>query len=1355
MCSAQTARKQGFTLSELLIVLALVAILAAVAIPSIIAVRKNLKMAQLDSYAQELSLAVQNTLTGMKADGTLESLTDGSVPGIKSDGELYYLWDSSSAAEVLLPAGSLEGRELDGHWLLRFNPATATVREAYYCERAFSYDEAVGLREDASARRREEIGYYCGADAGAAVVKQLPPPEITVQNENVLSLEITVAREYAEHTKLSVTVENAVDPEQAVIFEAGDFRLPKPSLIDGTTTLILDSLKEADQFRNIFKGEGTSFLITPGADLKITARLQSTGGSSVEDEGVILMESSSQVQLNSLFASRQEGLVRISCARHLQNLDVNSAAVTESVTAAQQVRAINWRTAQEQLGEELEFSPIRNGALMSYDGDGFPIQNLVVNSSGPAGLFETFGPESADAGLGSLREITIADPAVTGEGDAGALAGQLQNTDVQGCRVYSSDTQAASTCFVRGKNRVGGLAGSVSGTAAADCQVGLPLIQAQDARSLGGFAGTADSQSSFQSSYAAVDQLAGSTEYAAMFLADSQGAQIENCYSVGNLSAVSGKIPSGFLNGTARVSNCYCAVTYYAQDGAQRGTEAYGFYAGESENCAYLAQGTGASVPERENPDPALALSYSQLEEWPGETLAAFVPRGLDESASHPYHAELLGKAYPFAALYRGAEKSQGFLEHFGSWPMKTQRPALDRAAAYFEDYGDSSMGIYAVTAAGQRADTLDKKDSAHIRMARYGILLADDNLAQITGIRARAGTESLELQPAALEETGKRRVILEGEEYSFFPFTAAAQQRLGLLGQRSRGIELEIDYGDAREAFAVNMLFGASITGKADAPALGTRDGCPYQVRTQAQLSALSTSMPFTIGTSCYLQTHSIMVDDTFESIRFYRTDALFDGQGQYSISGLSVPLFEVVDARVSNVTIEDSSLNCSWEKAGIFTGEISVKGSVKNCKVLNCSLNGTGSSAGFAGKNSGMIENCLVAALKEESDGYIAAGPGGTGAGFVLENTQSGVISGCSFTGVVSGDFAAGFLGVNQGTVTRCYSNGLLGDYRTRENAAFALENSSGSIENCYTTARLRLGSGDSQGKASAFILRVQGDGTVENCYSASMLDEVLRGKENFRFAPSQAAGISNCYAWDSGSFEGELPQGVKGCSYGEMASGLCDWLNPDENNREWAYQGAKTYPHTLEGEYPLPMLAGQDFYGDWPQEPSVPQAPQGKNLLGVFHYNWVHTASGYEFTITSAAALDCVQGKPDIQAGIYPQPLGLSGVKFYLEKEPAWPKEGFGVFWTQGFPFTEKGSKKGFFFTSGSGTTTLMDSALGGALNPQPGSYYFLPLVPASQEGISISFAHSSGTNQHDWEFTFSYSAAENAFDTAAAN
>ncbi|MFQ9872162.1 MAG: hypothetical protein ACLRVT_03825 [Oscillospiraceae bacterium] len=131
---------------------------------------------------------------------------------------------------------------------------------------------------------------------------------------------------------------------------------------------------------------------------------------------------------------------------------------------------------------------------------------------------------------------------------------------------------------------------------------------------------------------------------------------------------------------------------------------------------------------------------------------------------------------------------------------------------------------------------------------------------------------------------------------------------------------------------------------------------------------------MPFTIGPPCYLQTHSIMVDDTFESIRFYRTDALFDGQGQYSISGLSVPLFEVVDARVSNVTIEDSSLNCSWEKAGIFTGEISVKGSVKNCKVLNCSLNGAGSSAGFAGKNSGMIEYCLVAALKEESDGYIA---------------------------------------------------------------------------------------------------------------------------------------------------------------------------------------------------------------------------------------------------------------------------------------------------------------------------------------------------------------------------------------------
>ncbi|MFQ9872160.1 MAG: hypothetical protein ACLRVT_03815 [Oscillospiraceae bacterium] len=194
------------------------------------------------------------------------------------------------------------------------------------------------------------------------------------------------------------------------------------------------------------------------------------------------------------------------------------------------------------------------------------------------------------------------------------------------------------------------------------------------------------------------------------------------------------------MNGTARVSNCYCAVTYYAQDGAQRGTEAYGFYAGESENCAYLAQATGASVPERENPDPALALSYSQLEEWPGETLAAFVPRGLDESSSHPYHAELLGKAYPFAALYRGAEKSQGFLEHFGSWPMKTQRPDLDRAAAYFEDYG--TIYGHLCHRRGQRADTLAVRQRLY-PMARYGILLADDNLAQITGIRARAGTEA------------------------------------------------------------------------------------------------------------------------------------------------------------------------------------------------------------------------------------------------------------------------------------------------------------------------------------------------------------------------------------------------------------------------------------------------------------------------------------------------------------------------------------------------------------------------------------------------------------------------------------
>lgn len=1351
MCSAETARKKGFTLSELLIVLALIAILAAVAIPSVLAVRKNLRMAELNGYAQELSIAAQNTLTGMKADGTLENLTDGSVVGIKADGEWCYLWNSSQAAEVLLPSGSLDGQVRGGCWLLLFNPATATVREVYYAQRPFSYDGAVSLREDASARRKEEIGYYSSTDAGSAILKQLPAPEVTVRNENALSLEIRVPREYLEHTRLSVQVQNAENPEETLTFEAGDPRLPKPGIIDGTTTLILDSLRETDRFRNIFKGEGTSYLITPGADLKITVLLQSTGGNPMEDAGAIYGESSSQVQVNSLFASRQEELALVSCERHLQNLDVNSSNVTDSITAARQVRALNWGTAWEELGEPLSFSPIQNGALLSYDGGGFPILDLSVTASGPAGLFETFGPELESNCSGSLQDILLINPAVTGDGDAGALAGQIQNTEVRSCQVYASDTQAAPACLISGKKRVGGLTGSMTGTTVTDCQVGLPLIEAQDAQSLGGFAGAADSRSRIGTSYSAVDQLAGTSNAAAMFLATSEGARIENCYTVGTLSAQSREIPSGFVNGSAKVSGCYCAVTYRAQDAGERSVEAYGFYAGKSENCAYLAQGTGASVIEEGNPDTAQALSYSQLEEWPSTAQPAFVPKGLDESASHPYAAELLGSAYPFAALYRGGEASQGFLEHFGSWPVPVQRPKLDQAMAYFEDYGDSSVGIFAVAAGGQQIDTLDTKDASEIRMARYGILLADDNLAQITGIHAQAGTGSLELKSTSLEETGKRTVILEGEEYTFFPFTAAAQQRLGLFGQWSRGIDLRIDFATDAKAFSVNMLFGASIVTGANAPALGTRDGCPYQVRTQAQLSSLSTSMPFAIGSSYYLQTHSITVEDTFESIQFYQTDAIFDGTGQYCIEGLSVPLFETVEAQVANVTVKDSSLNGEWDSTGIFAGEISSKGSVKNCTILNCSLTNTGSAAGFVGRNSGTVEGCRVTALEEEGNVSIGGGLQKTGAGFAVENTESGVISGCSFAGTVAGNSTAGFLGANRGSVARCYSNGLLGYYRTEENAGFVLENSGdGSIENCYTAVRLRRGSGEFQGQTSSFVLRSQEDSRIENCYSVAVLDDLLRGKENFTFAPKGTMGLANCYAWDSGSFEGELPQGVTVCTYAEMASQLDGWLNTDENRKVWSYQGAKIYPYTLEGDYPLPMLTGLDFYGDWPREPSVPQAPEGKNLLGLFRYRWVQTASGYEFTITSAAALDCVQGKPDMQAGVYGESLGLSGVTIQLEEKPAWPQEGFGLFWTQDFPFVSKGSKKGFFFTCGSSTQYLQDSILTGALNPQPGSYYFLPMVPASQEGLSISFAHSSGGNQHDWEFSFRYSPSKDAFD-----
>lgn len=61
--------KAGFTMSELLIVVAIVIVLFAVAVLSLVTIQKNLRQKELDSKAEILYVAAQNRMSELRAGG--------------------------------------------------------------------------------------------------------------------------------------------------------------------------------------------------------------------------------------------------------------------------------------------------------------------------------------------------------------------------------------------------------------------------------------------------------------------------------------------------------------------------------------------------------------------------------------------------------------------------------------------------------------------------------------------------------------------------------------------------------------------------------------------------------------------------------------------------------------------------------------------------------------------------------------------------------------------------------------------------------------------------------------------------------------------------------------------------------------------------------------------------------------------------------------------------------------------------------------------------------------------------------------------------------------------------------------
>jgi prepilin-type N-terminal cleavage/methylation domain-containing protein len=226
--------KKGFTLAELLIVIAITGILVSFGFVEITKYQRKLKRLEMDNTAREIFVAAQNHLTASKTAGVWQTayykdskvsintsnewqqsisataLKDDSISSTEKHDYYYVIYNSSSYQDALtsqksvlgqlLPFGSVdETVRTDGSYIIVFDAYTESVYGVFYTDKGtITQADLAGLidNEDnaeareaytlsADAKKKYAVGYYGGAVAFKNQTKQLQSPVVHIYNDGV------------------------------------------------------------------------------------------------------------------------------------------------------------------------------------------------------------------------------------------------------------------------------------------------------------------------------------------------------------------------------------------------------------------------------------------------------------------------------------------------------------------------------------------------------------------------------------------------------------------------------------------------------------------------------------------------------------------------------------------------------------------------------------------------------------------------------------------------------------------------------------------------------------------------------------------------------------------------------------------------------------------------------------------------------------------------------------------------------------------------------------------------------------------------------------------------------------------
>lgn len=1170
----------GFTLSEVLIAVAILIVLMGLAMIPITRHQRDLRQTELDAKAEIVYHAAQNKLSELLANGRisdcyaedLQPLNNTPLDAAERKTSLHYVTSAAktgegSAAAAILPEDQVDRQLWDNHWVIELDPTSGSVYAVFYSEKNLTYDfdSFNPLRfRDGRLSAGAAVGYYGGDSVQSEITGKLTP-HMEIINKEQLLLRVTCDTPM-EPLHFYVTVSDGVHSTSRIELTGSEV---KTDYLTYTATMVLDSLTDGMRFGQQARFKNKN--LTPGADLTITVE--------VTCENRLVDSASGTLTANSLFAEVRGGdTAVVTYARHLQNLDTASR-LPDSITRAVQEQDIqfvneNADDGWDRLYGSRTFTPITNSRLTyceskaTVNGQVYHpvIYGLTVNTTGDGGLFAAFS--------GTLKNLRLCGADITASGNAGGLAGRLSGkTEILDCQVYLSptrdklSTKTEQDIWLRGST-AGGLAGRCDGTLTIRRSFAATVIQG--VRYAGGLVGNTDSAAltvdhSYADCYlyaAANNGVAGGLIGACNGTAN---IALSNCYAAGFQSAgTTAGLSGGELSGGDSLKACYSACV-------RLGTDMKLTYSTVKPPAAGTAPADINAVyylfPSRNDLSGTSFVNYA---EWSGQNRAegvkvlgtAFTAETSDTVAYNLMdNMGLSTYSYP---------RLTG-LPHYGDWQADFESGAL----AYYEKYSDGTYGFLGANRSTLRSGGTVVDDG-------YGMVYRTQPTDAITVAYTLGGIENTDtLWPA--EDIGGGYWLVR------------LPDALVYTSEVSPAFYRQVTVDDISYFF--NPHFACRVIQSAALPSAPAEVG----IRTARHLHDLS----------LYYDTYRTLLDKT----AVFRQERPIDYNSYARLTVHTQPPIGAADGKPFIHTYDGGGYTIA---ASSFTGAVNTDGT---------------SYAGMFGLNRGTLRNIiLLTANKDRTvslEGQLSLQTACIGA---LTGCNEGTVYNCAAAGFsVNGDarhgsilYLGGLVGRNSGTVRasgvsapRLFANSL---YATLCAGGFAGGNS-GVVQQCYAMADIEIGTINGGGVTLGGFAG-SNTGSLRASYCATAMTSP--NADIHGFAPT-AGGVSGCCYLNGGTYR--FVDSVHLYQYTDR-SGAAPVNEPALRGMATrlggfgAVSAANTFQHdkTLDSAgkaYPYPgIVAGHNgsrvHYGDW-------VTPADMGVLGLLYWEYESkpTGSGYYFS------------------------------------------------------------------------------------------------------------------------------------------